>query len=200
MPKQATLLSIGPITSLTRPFTPPLIPAYWAYSSMGLAYKNIDAVFTASFYDGKLTTSGFDQSVFESGDELYIYAGQSPTSSGCIDTSGDVVKLWVFDTTKNNTALTAVSRNLVFMDKDGKLYTGSNVKFRVIRSGKRNMLDATVASVVTMANPVATVSGALKLSIGSSSKVINATAKEFREKWQVDNGPDSEDYSLLYLI
>jgi hypothetical protein len=51
-------------------------PAYWAYSGMGLAYKNIDAVYSGvNFLDGKIIfgISAADQEkIFESGDELYI--------------------------------------------------------------------------------------------------------------------------------
>jgi hypothetical protein len=49
-------------------------PAYWAYSGMGLAYKNIDREFkNISFSDGKILNPEINQNeVFESGDELYI--------------------------------------------------------------------------------------------------------------------------------
>src|SRR5260221_5775968 len=60
-------------------------PAYWAYSGMGLAYKNIDAVYSGvNFLDGKIISgiSAEDQKrIFESGDELYIMDVGSP--AGC---------------------------------------------------------------------------------------------------------------------
>ncbi len=109
-------------------------PAWWAYSGMGLAYKNTDAIFTAGFDDGKIL-NGFDQSVFESGDELYVYPNQSWGKPGCIDASGNSVsKLWVYDTTKNSGALTNASRTLLFLDSAGNLFTASSAKFRIVRT------------------------------------------------------------------
>jgi hypothetical protein len=159
-------------------------PAWWAYSGMGPAYRNIDATYASDFYDGRIDPS-FDQSVLESGDELYI---TPPTgTSGCSPTSAGVIKLWVLDKNKDNTALTVqvANRDLVFLDENGKLFTGNGVSFRIVRSGKRNMLDAKAASVMLMSNPVDAVTQ--KLLINSNSKVINASAVEYQEKWQVDN-------------
>ena len=171
-------------------------PAYWAYSGMGPAYKNTDALYTAVFDDGKIN-SGFDQSVFESGDELYLYPNQAWGKPNCLNTSAYVSKLWVYDTTKNTSPLTTATRTLVFLDSAGNLFTGSNVSFRIVRSGKRNVLDASVASVVSMASPVVTTNGISKLYIDNTSKVVNATAAEFQEKWQIDNAMLNK-YSLVF--
>lgn len=159
-------------------------PAYWAYEGMGLAYKNIDAVFSGiNFSDGKLTNSGFDMSVFESGDELLIKSASTP-GSGCDAqlASGAKTIIWALDKSRNLTSL-ATSPDFIFIDEKGVPYTMSNVEFRIIRSGKRNMLDGKVASVVSMVNPIATG----KLFFDSSSKVINASSVEFKERWVVDN-------------
>ena len=168
-------------------------PAYWAYSGMGLAYKNIDAVFeNVNFYDGKIT-SGINSpdlnQIFESGDELYIYRYDNPTV-GCAPqlASGKHKRLWVFDKNKDYNAFPLVTPDLIFIDKEGKPYTNNNVKFRIIRSGKRNMLDADVAGIMSMVSPVVDAAGISKLSIGAGSNVINASAVEFKEKWQTDNG------------
>jgi hypothetical protein len=76
-------------------------PAYWAYSGMGLAYKNIDRQFAnVNFYDGKIQGSTIDQNeVFESGDELFI-TKQGSGSSGCIGVSDTTYKLWDIDINK----------------------------------------------------------------------------------------------------
>ncbi len=58
---------------------------------------------------------------------------------------------------------------------------------RIIRSGKRNMMDEKLAMVTSMVSPVVTTGGVRKLSLGAGSNVIAATAVEFREKWQVDD-------------
>lgn len=159
-------------------------PAYWAYGGMGLAYKNIDAVFSGiNFSNGKITNSGFDFSVFESGDELLIKSATTP-GSGCDASlaSGNTTLLWAYDKNKNNTSLITVP-DFIFIDAKGNPYTMSAVSFRIIRSGHRNLLDAKVATITSMDNPLA--SG--KLLFNSSSKVINAASAEFKEKWQTDN-------------
>jgi hypothetical protein len=159
-------------------------PAHWAYSGMGLAYKNIDATFAGiNFSDGIITNAGFDLSVFESGDELLLKKATMP-GSGCDAqiASGNSALLWVYDKNKNNTALTT-THDFIFIDAKGRPYTMSNVTFRIIRSGHRNMLDAKTASIISMINPLATG----KLSFDTTSKVINASAVEYKEKWQTDN-------------
>lgn len=159
-------------------------PAYWAYGGVGLAYKNIDATFTGiTFSDGKLTTAGFDFSVFESGDELLIKSATAATS-GCDAqlASGSNAVVWVFDKNKNSTSL-ITTPDFIFLNKKGNPYTMTGVSFRIIRSGHRNLLDAKAASITGMDNPLATG----KLLFNSSSKVINASSVEFKEKWLADN-------------
>lgn len=164
-------------------------PAYWAYSGMGPAYKNIDAVYAGvSFLDGKLVSGDVPESVFESGDELYIIdPGAIPSGCGAKIVSDASVRLvWAFDRNKNISSLTNTAPDYVFIDEKGRPYTRSGVKFRIVRSGKRNMLGAPAVGVTLMSDPVATVSGVRKLVIGDESKVISASAVEYREKWHSD--------------
>jgi len=155
-------------------------PAYWAYGGMGLAYKNIDATYTGvTFSQGKV--SGMDQSIFESGDELLILGAGAGAGCDAQFASGAKV-IWAYDMNKNTTSL-ITTPNFIFLDKSGNPFTMSNVSFRIIRSGHRNQLDAKVTTVSTLDNPLA--SG--KLSVPAGSRVINASAVEYRELWQVDN-------------
>lgn len=162
-------------------------PAYWAYSGMGLAYKNIDAVYSnVSFNDGRIVSGNVPAGIFESGDELFIMDVGS--SAGCdpatVSSPADRI-VWVLDLNKNTGSLTNTNPDYVFIDKKGKLYSRTGVKFRIIRSGKRNVVGAPVASVTLMTNPVDPVTH--KLVYTTNSKVINASAVEYKEKWQTDN-------------
>ena len=169
-------------------------PAHWAYSGMGPAYKNIGAIKTGiKFSDGKIT-GGMTQSeinnYFESGDELYIINKSSP-NSGCDATfasSDDVIRVWALDKNKNSSSLTDSSPDFIFLDEKGKPYTKDNVTFKIIRSGKRNMLAAQASIITTLINPIRTVAGNIKLIIDSTNNVIDAGVTEFKEKWQTDNG------------
>lgn len=168
-------------------------PAYWAYSGMGPAYKNIDAVYTGvDFLDGKIMagmTATEIKTIFESGDELYVFDPGS--DAGCdpvMASSADRGIIWALDKSKNSSSLTTSNPDFIFIDKQGKPYSRTGVKFRIVRSGKRNMLGAPVAGAVTMVSPVKYITATeRKLVVENSSKVINASAVEYKEKWQTDN-------------
>lgn len=162
-------------------------PAHWAYSGTGPAYKNIDRVFTGiDFNKGRIINNEINPSeIFESGDEVLIISAGSGSVS-CVPPSADVSKLWALDITKNNTALTVVNKDLIFIDSSGMPYTRADVKMRIIRSGKRNNLGMSVASVTTMKNPVQLQGSVYKLTIDNTSKVIATSASEIKEKWQAD--------------
>lgn len=185
------------VTKTANEFNDPVynvnFPAYWAYSSMAPAYRNTDRQFTnINFNDGKITNLPDMNTIFESGDELYITKPGSG-SSGCIPASPNVIKLWAFDKNKNTTALTVPNKDLIFLDSAGNLFTQSNVSFRIIRSGKRNYLGNSVASATTMVNPIA----GGTLAVNNNSKVIGASAMEYKEKWQNDNSVFKK-YKFVY--
>ena len=165
-------------------------PAYWAYSGMGLAYENIDVVYgNIDFSDGKITTPGFDMSIFESGDELYIFNKGFEPDSYCdrkMQSLSDTI-IWAYDTTKDASSINS-NPYFLFMNAKGKLFTKKGVGVRIIRSGKRNLLAANLQDVVSMSTPIVSSNGNQKLLFTADSKVINASAAEFSEKWQVDDG------------
>ena len=158
-------------------------PAYWAYSGTGPAYKNIGLSFdNVSFFDGKII-SGADAAKLESGDELYVTKVNAvPIPVSCVTESNTVIRLWVFDKNKNNTALTVPVKDLVVLDASGRLFTKSGVNFKIIRSGKRNNLGLTVSSATCMKNPIQN----NKLVVDNTANIVAATAMEYKEKWQVD--------------
>jgi len=77
--------------------------------------------------------------------------------------------------------------NFIFIDKTGNLYNNINVtSIRVIRSGRRNMLEDKLAAVTSKVSPIVTAGSTQKLFIGASAATLNATAVEYSEKWQTD--------------
>ena len=106
-------------------------PAYWAYSGMDLAYKNIGAVFQSvtglQLNEGKLYKAGSTDAYpverfFESGDEIYVYnARRASAGSDCrrlnAPTSSWKGKLWVMDAAKG----TNNDRGLYFIDSLGRV-------------------------------------------------------------------------------
>ena len=176
-------------------------PAWWAYSGMGLAYKNMDVLYSGvNFRDGRITSSNVPISTFESGDELYLMNQGSPSTDACaaVFNNSSATMLWAFDIAKNNSSLTNPSPSFVFMDDKGKLYSKNNIQFRIIRSGKRNVLDAKAGSVVTMKSPVVQIDvNTAKLKIDLNSNTVTASAAEFKEKWQTDNDVIKK-FSIVY--
>lgn len=171
-------------------------PAYWAYSGMGLAYKNIDAVYkNVNIRDGKITSNNVPVADLESGDELFLINEGTPPNDACAASFNLAAapnrRLWVYETHKNTTSLTlppSVAPDLYLMDEQGKFYTRNGVSFRIIRSGKRNILGEPASAVTSFNSPIKKINVVTrKLFINDDNNVVNASAVEYREKWQTDN-------------
>ncbi len=188
----------SPVISMTfNEFNDPVynvsLPAWWAYSGMGPAYKNIGARFSGvNFYDGKIITA-IDSNLIQGGDELLVIS-QGPGSTGCIGASDGVKKLWAFDLNKVASPLSLKPKSLYFMDINGNLFTGKNVTLKVIRSGNRNLLGQNAGSYATLNLPIE--NGIYKVS--DQSKVTGASVTEFAEKWQTD--PEAIFKRIYYYI
>jgi hypothetical protein len=183
-------------------------PAYWAYDGMGLASNNIGL-------QGRLSRSSncaFDptpyfqvtspltgstllnlNTVFHVGDELILENQSTPE---------DPFKVWV-------TGFSALNNGLLLMDKDGVYIDvcGSNqstYNFLLVRSGYRNLQDATMASITSMVNPLdANKDGVVDGYIPSfdydntsavNPRIINASAVAYNDFWK----PQQEGAANVY--
>lgn len=132
-------------------------PAYWAYGQLGPAYKTLGEKREYLIFN----TSGYAQIpnaqwYFSEGDELMI---QSPSSS---------VKGWVSF---------AGASGINVIDKQGNAVEMSNATITVIRSGRKNKQATSMASLTSLADPLA--------GLGSNTyrNVLNAGAIEFSQLW-----------------
>ncbi|WP_158559316.1 PA14 domain-containing protein [Deminuibacter soli] len=166
-------------------------PADWAYDGMGGAYKNVNAIATnLKLKDGKIvggiTTPGEDTTFFASGDELLAYS--KPSTARTVDSCNDefaafptVTRLWAI----NANELAGGKKNIYFIDENGVPFSGNDVTLKVTRSGRRN-ISAAAGSVTTLRHPlVKQAGGDYQLILDESSKVLTASAAEYRELWQV---------------
>ena len=174
------------VTATTNEFNDPVYnvnyPAYWAYSGTGPAYKNVGMEFqNVNFADGRVTSGVSNMNDFESGDELFITI-TGTAAAGCPPTSSTPKKLWVFDKSKNTTALTVQTKDLLFIDSAGQSFTRNGVSFRIMRSGKRNLIGLSLNAAVCMKNPVQN----NVLNVINASNVVSAASTEYKEKWQTD--------------
>lgn len=166
-------------------------PAHWAYSGMGMAYKNIDVVFrNVTFRNGKIDASpNVDLSLFESGDEILVRAdaaGWQPVPGNGICeppaiAATPATRIWAVNTGKAGSA----TPQWVFMDAEGNPFTANEVSIRIIRSGKRNMAGAGLGSVQSLENPVSPVTG--KLDFTDATHIIQTSAATYKDHWRVDN-------------
>lgn len=174
-------------------------PAHWAYSGMSLAYQNINLVLrNKQFVDGVMLVG--NQQVdpqtrfFESGDEIYV-TGRVRTGVG-MPANGNDCPENMFATTVTSQRIWAIDaaigkqkhRGTYFVDANGVPYSAIDVSLRIIRSGKRNMTDASVGSVVSLADPIREVAtGRFKIVFDTISKVLNTSAMVYADTWKIEN-------------
>jgi hypothetical protein len=132
------------LTSVTNDYNAPIYgyeyPAFWAYDGMGPAYKNIDVTFAAatvsSLGNGLYAVpsvgigSPFEE-LLVPGDELVV-TGQAGGLGKAIFIKFDGSNAVVY------------SENTL---------SGTNFTFRIIRSGRRNLLNVTAEQIVSLRNP-----------------------------------------------
>ncbi|MBK7883784.1 MAG: hypothetical protein IPJ81_08280 [Chitinophagaceae bacterium] len=105
-------------------------PAHWAYSGMGPAYKNIDAVYENLTFRHGLLENKIDKSIFESGDEMYVFTekNKGPLKKAPCDVpklfdlylqKNTANKIWAVNTAK----VGSLTPQVVFMDANGNPYT-----------------------------------------------------------------------------
>ncbi len=147
-------------------------PAFWGYDLMGPAYKNIGYSEKVSFSaPGIFAPSRPD--LFNIGDEITL-PGTTPTVGWVCSTSGGQIS--VIDNAGNPAG------------------TGTNVRVKVLRSGRRNLLSAQMASLTSLVNPVDYgndgLDGTLDVrTTGTKNyKVLNTSAIEYSDQWQTFKG------------
>jgi hypothetical protein len=164
-------------------------PAHWYYSGMEPAYQNIDVRYDkVVFRNGFIESSFVNQNLFESGDEIYVddlkNKNGPPNTVGCLVVTGiknlpksNEFKIWALDLRKD---FRNTTKQFIFIDKDGNPYNSLGCSIKIIRSGKRNILSATINSITSLTNPLK--SGSISFSVNDN--VINASAVEFKDKWK----------------
>lgn len=163
-------------------------PAHWAYSGMGLAYKNIDVQYNnVTFRNGKPDLSSEDLSFFESGDEIMVTSYQTPGPASMLPCDplalprSEAKKIWAIYTGKTG----SLTPQWLFIDENGNPYSAANVSMRIIRSGKRNMFSSPLGSVVSLSNPVNPTNG--QLEFNDNTSIIQTSAATYKDHWRVDN-------------
>ena len=188
------------VTETQNDFNNPLYsfnyPAHWAYQGMEMAYKNIDARFKGVIFRNGIIENpqNVDMSTFESGDEIYVFDDMNPdmlNTRSCYKLGDPLYlpritdgynKIWAIDITKDSR--NGATKKFIFVDKLGVPFNSIGTDIRIVRSGKRNMITASVGSITSLVNPIV----ASNIVINNNTKVLNAGAVEYKEKWKVEDG------------
>jgi hypothetical protein len=149
-------------------------PAHWFYKGMGQASENLGISGTLAAGSGTYSMQNiapsFSSEFLINGDEL-LY--------------GNNQRAWVNNLSNNNFEL---------IDAAGNILTAiaSGTKFKVIRSGHRNLQSAGIMNVTVMKNPLLDGSGNALANLGTSFliastwsdwKIINASAVDYSDDW-----------------
>ncbi|AXT51734.1 hypothetical protein D1818_13105 [Aquimarina sp. BL5] len=153
-------------------------PAYWGYYTMGQAAQNFGM--TGEFHkDGNLFGLVNNQTAkefFTLGDEILVDDGYNP------------MRLWVVGFDQSG-------RKMMLMNREGNIINEQlqdNVKFKVIRSGYRNLQTAQMASITMMDNPIegklgGKINNADFIQTENSSvankRIVNASAVMYDDFW-----------------
>lgn len=156
-------------------------PAYWKYDGMGPAYRNVGLTRILDFDPSNNGVANVNLAPFlySEGDEISL--------------SASATKAWI--TEVNPTSIKAVTWSGVPVNSTQSGLT------KVIRSGRRNQQDLTMASITTMENPLN--------GIGTNvySNVLQAAAIEYSNSWrtfcdcftQKDNNSQSNSLNPFIL-
>jgi hypothetical protein len=168
------------------------IPAYWKYKQMGGAYKTLGTFINNFKTDVNGIIEGTALNSFvQPGDEL-------------IDDRGKIY--WVIEskTTVNGIESPASTKRLI--NKDGSIATAFAAAGRwakIIRSGNRNLISNTIATFVSLVDPIE--DNKLKFAENielKNWKIIDAKATVFNEDWTGDWTIPCQDcpegYTLSY--
>ncbi|HEY8895759.1 MAG TPA: hypothetical protein VIM79_13130 [Niastella sp.] len=137
-------------------------PAHWAYAGMGQAYKNLGTVFSdfSTNSNGEIANSVYNAVLFP-GDELIEINNGS--------------KYWVINSPISN----VYSNRLI--DEDGNPQQINNHTLKLLRSGRRNMANISIATITSLNNPIV----GDRLNVTQLTKVLDAKATVFNEEWSV---------------
>lgn len=138
-------------------------PAYMMYDGMGHAYKNLGLTFS---HPGGLISSSL---------ENYLVPGDEVIGT----TNGK--RFW----------LGGEKGNYHLLDENGDICYNADM-YKIVRSGRRNLLGASVGSIVCMNYPV--VSG--KISFVQERKVLDSKAAVFSDEWGLPVNNEYMSYSM----
>lgn len=145
-------------------------PAFWGQVLMGPAYTNIGLSESGINFTNGIASISSASTYYNVGDEIALGGGD---------------KGWICEVQGGSIKL---------IDKDGISTTINGSKnIKVLRSGRRNLLNSQMASLTSLVNPLDNNSDGTidnNLSV-STNKVLNTSAMQYSDQWQTFKGYDN---------
>lgn len=146
-------------------------PAFHAYTGMSGAYYNMGLTFNGFSSDGSgIVTAGNTGT----GQALGVYSQYLSPGDELVDIDPG--------TYKHGWLIQPGDGTMRFVDSTGNFITASG-NFMVVRSGRRNVLDASAGSVVTMTNPMVVGGSGYILLANVDQQVLDAKAAVYKDEW-----------------
>ena len=146
------------------------LPAHFAYEGMDAAYKNIGFSFM-SVINSDAEISYPSNCVLTKGDELSVLDKDFLANPGYLE------KAWVLDVDPATLEATVITES-------GEKYPPGEYRFKVIRSGRRNMQTLPIGNILMVNNPIT--GGRFDSYLNSNNNsVISAQAIEYSEQKQI---------------
>ena len=181
------------------------LPAYWVYSGMGGAYKNVGTLLSdvtketlplgevSSAYNNVLTP-GDEILDLATGNLYWVINAYYADQKELRDDYDDAYKA----TGNVNTDASYTSgqySKLLLVDRYGERCKKPIALAKVLRSGNRNLLSENAESIVCLENPIQEYTNLFlpvnNVNLGETLQAIQASAKEFRNFWPVEDVSDN---------
>lgn len=171
------------LTSTQNEFDDPVYsfayPAHWEYPGMGPAYTNIGTIFEnfSTTAAGVISNTIFTNATF-AGDELINL--------------NTAARYWIVRSATSST--TTLSTRLI--DEAGNTVVLTNARVKLVRSGRRNMSNTAIATLVSLRSPVVGDS----VSITQLTRVLDAKGSLFSDDWSVpvSNSPNTTSVNSCF--
>lgn len=170
-------------------------PAHWYYDGMGMAYKNVAVSGKIQHASG--TVFNLDNNVGVNVENVFLHNGDEIL----IENQGQNIKAWVDNV--GTTSFQLINQSGAYLNGT-QVPTGS--KFKIYRSGRRNLQSGAVMSVTSQVNPLdpdgdGTFNNITPTTLSANSnahKVINANAVEYKDNWDLQCDCNIDPQNTVY--
>lgn len=145
-------------------------PAHWAYDQMGMSYSRIgleDNIHVGNTGMVTNVTLSDGSYLIQPGDEFALYD---------VTNGNFITKAWGWDDNE-------YYQYIFLIDENGDKTTSGDYSIKIIKPQHKNMLEASVGSLLTKTSPLEYLSTENKINITKQHGILNATAVEYNEIW-----------------